>query len=51
MLVLRADPWMPEYGMGFDVDSDVAPPSIDPSVETDNWTDPRMLVAESAARP
>ena len=25
MLVLKADPWLPDYGMGFDVDVDDAP--------------------------
>ena len=42
MLVLRADPWQPEYGVGFDADVDEAPPTIDPGVETDDWSAPRV---------
>lgn len=39
MLVLRADPWLPEYGMGFDAAVDEAPPeSVDPFVETADWS-------------
>ena len=39
MLVLRADPWLPEYGMGFDVAIDEEPPEhVDPFVETDDWS-------------
>lgn len=39
MLVLRADPWLPDYGMGFDVAVDEElPDSVDPFVETDDWS-------------
>lgn len=39
MLVLRADPWMPDYGMGFDVAVDEEPAaSTDPFVETQDWS-------------
>lgn len=42
MLVLRADPWMPEYGMGFEVspgdEGDAG--AVDPTVETADWTAP-----------
>ncbi|MEX0832736.1 MAG: hypothetical protein WD276_02500 [Actinomycetota bacterium] len=40
MLVLRADPWMPDYGMGFEAPMDEAPASADPIVETDDWSEP-----------
>lgn len=43
-LSLRADPWMPEYGMGFDVRFDEPPSVVEPFVETDNWTLPRGSV-------
>jgi hypothetical protein len=42
MLVLRADPWLPEYGMGFDVGDDAEPPTVDAAIETDDWTAPRI---------
>jgi uncharacterized protein len=39
MLVLRADPWNPDYGMGFDTGFDEAPlPRVDPFIETDDWS-------------
>lgn len=41
MLRLRADPWMPEYGMGFDVRIEEPPEDVDPKVETDDWSAPR----------
>ena len=40
MLVLRADPWMPEFGMGFEVPLDEAPGPADPFVETEDWSAP-----------
>ncbi len=46
MLTLRADPWMPEYGMGLDIRFDEPPADVDPFVETDDWSVPRP-----AARP
>src|SRR5262249_6580866 len=44
MLILRADPWMPEYGMGFDVRLDEPDATIDPYVETRQWSTPRCGV-------
>ncbi|SRR6266566_6325928 len=41
MLVLKADPWLPDYGMGFDVSVDEAPVAVDVFVESDDWTTPR----------
>ena len=43
MLRLRADPWMPDYGMGFDVavDDEEAPATADPFVESEDWSRPR----------
>ena len=41
MLTLRADPWMPEYGMGFDVRFDEPPATVEPFVETEDWSVPR----------
>ena len=39
MLVLRADPWAPDYGMGFEAPQELpedALPRADPFVETDD---------------
>lgn len=44
MLILRADPWMPEYGMGFDVRLDEPEATVDPYVETHQWSTPRCGV-------
>jgi hypothetical protein len=41
-MVLRADPWMPEYGMGFDVAIEEPPAVVDPFVETGDWSSPRV---------
>lgn len=41
MLTLRADPWMPEYGMGFDVRFDEPPATVEPFVESEDWSVPR----------
>lgn len=41
MLRLRADPWMPEYGMGYDVRIEEPPEEIDPFVESEDWSTPR----------
>ena len=38
MLTLRADPWAPEYGMGFEARLDETPARADPAVETDDWS-------------
>lgn len=48
MLTLRADPWMPEYGMGFDVRFDEPPAVVDPFVETHDWSLPRKVAAPRA---
>lgn len=41
MLVLRADPWDPEFGMGYEATAiDATPPGVDPSVERADWTLP-----------
>lgn len=40
MLALRADPWTPDYGMGFEATVDETPARADPSVETDDWSRP-----------
>lgn len=40
MLTLRADPWAPAYGMGFEARLDEACPDADTSIETDDWTRP-----------
>jgi hypothetical protein len=44
VLVLRADPWTPDHGMGFETVLDEPPARADPFVETDDWDhaiDPR----------
>jgi hypothetical protein len=40
VLVLRADPWTPDHGMGFEAVLDEPPARADPSVETDDWDHP-----------
>ena len=40
MVVLRADPWMPEFGMGFEVHVEEPPAEVDPEVETADWSQP-----------
>lgn len=47
MFTLRADPWMPEYGMGFDARFDEPPAVIEPFVETEDWSTPRKTVAQT----
>jgi hypothetical protein len=44
MLQLRADPWAPDYGMGFEAPiepPEESPPRADPLVETADWSAPR----------
>jgi hypothetical protein len=41
MVALRADPWNPDYGMGFQAAVEERPLATDPSVETDDWSRPR----------
>ena len=40
VLALRADPWTPDHGMGFEARLDETPASADPTVETEDWTRP-----------
>ncbi len=41
MVVLRADPWTPEYGMGFEPSFEESSlPRADPTVETEDWSVP-----------
>src|SRR5436190_7628303 len=43
MLVLRADPWAPDYGMGFEAVEELPEESLpraDPFVEMKDWTHP-----------
>lgn len=50
MLVLRADPWMPDYGMGFEVAMDEEPAArTDPFVETEDWSRGRGGVPRAEA--
>lgn len=38
MLSLRADPWTPDYGMGFEAAGEETPATAEPSIETEDWT-------------
>lgn len=40
MLALRADPWTPDHGMGFEVRLDEPPARVDARVETEDWSAP-----------
>jgi hypothetical protein len=41
MVVLRADPWSADYGMGYEAVADETPlPASDPFVETTDWSQP-----------
>lgn len=40
VLALRADPWTPDHGMGFEVRFEETPASADPAIETDDWSRP-----------
>ena len=48
MLALRADPWAPDYGMGFEARLDETQARADPLVETPDWS--RPIVPEAAER-
>jgi hypothetical protein len=39
---LRADPWAPDHGMGFEAVTDEIAPRVDPAVETSDWSLPRV---------
>jgi hypothetical protein len=41
MLTLRADPWTPDHGMGFEARLDEPPARVDAAVETGDWSVPR----------
>ena len=45
MVVLRADPWNPDYGMGYQALPEEQPLSADPFVETEDWSTPRSPTA------
>ena len=49
MVVLRADPWMPDYGMGFEVAADEPSGAVDPFVETEDWTTGRSGAPRAGA--
>ncbi|HXF36516.1 MAG TPA: hypothetical protein VNO17_04965 [Actinomycetota bacterium] len=40
MLALRADPWQPDHGMGFEAAPEEPPARAEPFVETSDWTRP-----------
>lgn len=40
VLTLRADPWTPDYGMGFEARLGEVPARADPDVETPDWSRP-----------
>jgi hypothetical protein len=42
MVRLRADPWMPEFGMGFEVHVEEPPAKVDPEVETADRSHPTI---------
>lgn len=48
MVVLRADPWTPEYGMGLEYGDDEPAGRSDPSVETSRWDEPVPATAPEA---
>lgn len=48
MLALRADPWTPDHGMGFEARPDEPPARVDPAVETEDWGCPRRPASGGA---
>ena len=38
---LRADPWAPDHGMGFEALTDEVAPRVDAAVESSDWSRPR----------
>jgi uncharacterized protein len=50
MVVLRADPWAPDYGMGFQARVEETLPVVDPGVESDEWSVPRTPPAPPPGR-
>ncbi|MGH2556709.1 MAG: hypothetical protein ACRDHO_13455 [Actinomycetota bacterium] len=40
MVELRADPWAPEYGMGFDAAGEEPAGAVDVTVESEDWSGP-----------
>jgi hypothetical protein len=50
VLVLRADPWAPDHGMGFDAAGQDEPAAeVDASVETADWSAPLLCPASECA--
>jgi hypothetical protein len=51
MVVLRADPWMPEFGMGFQAPLDDEQPQaqVSPFVEREDWSSP--IGTDAASEP
>jgi hypothetical protein len=41
MVTLRADPWTPDFGMGFEAAVDETPSLVSPFVESEDWSAPR----------
>jgi hypothetical protein len=50
MVELRADPWAPERGMGFEASVDEAPATTDATVETTDWSRPIRPAAAARRR-
>src|SRR2546428_6859345 len=49
MVMLRADPWSADYGMGYEAVAEERPlPSSDPFLETTDWS--RPIASSSLAR-
>jgi len=51
MLVLRADPWQPDHGMGFEPVAEEPPARVEPFVERDDWTRPVRPGAPGGPEP
>src|SRR5690242_18248162 len=51
MLELRADPWAPEYGMGYQARPEEPDHVADPTVETNDWTRARTPAASGLDGP
>jgi hypothetical protein len=43
MVTLRADPWAPDYGMGFDAAGEEPAGAVDTTVETSDWSAPLIV--------
>jgi hypothetical protein len=51
VVTLRADPWAPEYGMGFEARADEPFPQADTTVESRDWSKPIPTGAAPAGGP